>query len=287
MDIKTQKNTEYKLDGSVQHRVKIQSNGIRKPGKNLSTTELVSAVLSYRPKEITYGKRLVLITIANHYNSKTGQCNPTWRTVSNITGFDRSTIHRAITKANELGILSWVGLSYRGNNPHNSYCWQGLCPTAKPAWKGRSFNDEDNFGDYQIVSRSQRISPQERKESLIRFQKILNSEDNLDANKDFQDNPEIFSALSKLTEVDREAMLTFIRYRKLSEDAALLELEKAAHYQNMMYSPRDESGEELTGTPIQCLIADAIDRNFRQLNWEWRVDYNSRSYENKFVIEGQ
>jgi len=62
-------------------------------------------------------------------------------------GVDRTSIHRAIHTANDLGMLSWVRLSYLGERPQNSYCWQGLCPDAKPAWVG-------NPEEYEVRGRS-------------------------------------------------------------------------------------------------------------------------------------
>ena len=104
--------------------------------KTLKTTDLINAVLAYQHKDLTPTRKMILAAIAGTYDPRTGQCNPTWRVIAKRLGVDRTSIHRAIHAANNLGILSWVRLSYLGEKSQNSYCWQGLCPNAKPAWLG-------------------------------------------------------------------------------------------------------------------------------------------------------
>jgi len=275
MKFETQKVTEILEDGTKINRVSTKSA----KNKGLSTTELVAAVLSYRGGKIPNGQRLALVAIANHYNSRTGQCNPTWQTISHMTGLDRSTIHRAIHKANQEGILSWVALSYRGNNPHNSYCWQGLCPNAKRAWTGKRSSELDEAADYQIVSRSQGLTSEERLQSLEKFKETLAQFEKSGVANIKDANPRVAALLDKLGEEDGAAMMLYISKRKLSEGDALLELEKAVFYAPVMYE-RVES----EGTPIQCLVADALDNNYKQLNWEWRVDHSAKDL--KFETQG-
>lgn len=104
--------------------------------KTIKTTDLINAVLEYQHKDLTPTRKMILAAIAGTYNPRTGQCNPGWRVIAKRLGVDRTSIHRAIHTANDLDMLSWVKLSYLGEGPQNSYCWQGLCPDAKPAWLG-------------------------------------------------------------------------------------------------------------------------------------------------------
>ncbi|MHC8863725.1 helix-turn-helix domain-containing protein [Arenicellales bacterium IMCC57338] len=104
--------------------------------KTLKTTDLINAVLDYQHKDLTPTRKMILAAIAGTYNPRTGQCNPGWRVIAKRLGVDRTSIHRAIHTANDLDMLSWVKLSYLGEGSQNSYCWQGLCPDAKPAWLG-------------------------------------------------------------------------------------------------------------------------------------------------------
>ena len=254
--------------------------------KNLSTTELVNEMLSYEHPDITNGKRLVLVAIANCYNSRSGQCNPTWKTIIRRLGCDRSTVNRAIDTANKIGILSWVKLSYLGNRPHNSYCWKGLCPNAKDAWTGPLTGE--SVAHYQIVGRSGSDKLRaERQQAIDNWPKILESLERSDRAAQDLDDVEITKRVYRFDDEDARAMRAWLRHLNLTGDEALLELEKALHYNPFMYQPKDEDGFEVEISPLSALVAEGISKNYKTLNYEWRVDSAHAGKYHKWIQSGK
>lgn len=67
------------------------------------------------------GQRLVLIMLANHCNSHTGQCNPSHKTLAEECCMGVSTLKNHIKRLDELGFLSIIHKSIDGVSLPNQY----------------------------------------------------------------------------------------------------------------------------------------------------------------------
>ena len=223
--------------------------------KPITTTALVQAVLQY-DKPIRNSHRLVLIAIANRYNSKTGQCNPNRETIAKDAQTSIRTVERAIEEARDAKILSWVKLSFNGRRPNNSYCWQGLCENALPPWTG-------NPDTHAIAGQS---TTADKKDIA---QKVNNQ---LSKPVAFDICGEMLHEWSKEgsdARVNAEMTARYIQQKRFNETDATLFIKQAMHIAPYLW---DSDNDE--GTPaLAYLLGRAVEENWRyHINFSWKID---------------
>lgn len=74
--------------------------------------------------------KMVLITLAEHHNRETGQCNPSFKTIRAMAGVARRTAIEHIYKLRDMGLLTIQGKE-RDNKSRTSN-WYGLAIGAQP-----------------------------------------------------------------------------------------------------------------------------------------------------------
>lgn len=228
--------------------------------KALTTTELVQAVLQYdKPlsngKPLSNASRLVLVAIANRYNSKTGRCNPARKTIASDCQVTIRTVERAIKDAKDSGILSWVKLSFHGQRSNNSYCWQGLCPNAKPAWIG----EVDKHTVTGVSSTS------DKKETAKQVATVLNEPVEFDLCADLLD---AWGNKGVAERINADAAARYIKFRNLDQADAALFIQQCIHYEHLCFENNDEGVP-----PLAYKLSEAVAKKWRKpFAFDWLVD---------------
>lgn len=223
--------------------------------KRLTTTALVQAVLQC-DETMTNATRLTLVAIANRYNAKTGQCNPTRQVIARDAHVTVRSVERAIEQGKKLGILSWLKLSFMGRHPNNSYCWQGLCPNALPAWQG-------NAETHVVSGKSSTV---DKKETTRKVSELSNQP------VSFQTCSDLLNEWSKEGPAEKQnAEMTsrYIQYRNFNEDDADLFIRQAQHIAPFLWD-----GDIDDNTPaLAHLLGRSISEGWKSpINFSWRID---------------
>ena len=221
--------------------------------KKLTTTPLVRAVLECR-ETMTSATRLSLVAIANRYNSRTGQCNPTRQVIAKDAHVTVRSVDRAIEQAKKLGILSWLKLSFMGRHPNNSYSWQGLCPNALPAWQGSS-------DTHVVCGKSSTVDKKEATKKVAELSKQPVS---------FQTCSALLEEWSKEGPIEKqnaEMVARYIQHRNFNEDDADLFIRRARHIAPLLYGDDIEDGTP----PLAWVLGRAINEGTKYPNLTWRI----------------
>ncbi|SNS70732.1 helix-turn-helix domain-containing protein [Antarctobacter heliothermus] len=87
-------------------------------------------------RQVSSGMRVVFLVLADHHNSKTGQCNPSLQRIVIACGLSRASVCSHLKKLKELGFIDWQ----TGGHSSNAYRFPELEGRPQP------FDDPDEKG---------------------------------------------------------------------------------------------------------------------------------------------
>ena len=101
--------------------------------------------------KLTGTEKRIAATLLDHFNRKTGRCDPSQETMATLLLIHRRTVNRGIKKVVKIGFFAMV--RHGGNNHCNSYqpCWK-LFRALEERWKRERRQHADRF-------RRQEVSP--------------------------------------------------------------------------------------------------------------------------------
>ncbi len=249
--------------------------------KALTTTELVQAVLKYnkplnlvspnpaqdaKHPRMRNSHRLVLVAIANRYNSNTGRCNPTRDTIASDCQATVRTVDRAIAEARGGRILSWIKLSFHGGRSNNSYCWQGLCPSAKPAWIGE-------VGKHTVTGVS---TTGDKKDTAQQVATVLQEPVEFDLCADLLI---AWGSKGAAEGVTADAVARYIKHRNLDQADAALFVKQAMHYEPLCFENNEEGVP-----PLAFKLSEAVAKKWRRpFAFDWLVDSKHDKQKVRFI----
>jgi hypothetical protein len=90
-------------------------------------------------------EKRVAVTLLDHYNRKTGRCDPSQQTIATLLSVDRRTVNRAIKRFVKIGFFRRS--RHKGNNHCNSYqpCWDRF-RALEENWKLARRKHANRFG---------------------------------------------------------------------------------------------------------------------------------------------
>lgn len=107
-----------------------------------------------RKAKLPPNEKSVITALCDHMNDKTGLCCPSYETLSEDTGYERTTISRAIKKLRNRGIISWETIRRAGQFGFNVYY---IDRVALSHAAGIHVADNDNTELHSVPSPSGRV----------------------------------------------------------------------------------------------------------------------------------
>ena len=98
-----------------------------------------SKVVYWQVHDTTPTEQSVLAALAFCHNSKTGRCDPSKKTIGEMTHFGESSVRRALDMLKEKNYISWISGGKGKRNESDSKFWSAYpnCIYKKPNAKAR------------------------------------------------------------------------------------------------------------------------------------------------------
>jgi hypothetical protein len=108
-------------------------------------------------------EKRIAVAVLDHFNRKTGRCDPSYETLAKLLRVHPRTIGRGVTKVVKVGFLKKV--RHGGNNRCNSYRppWE-LYRSLEERWKGERRQHADRFARQEVPSSPGQSCPVDRGE---------------------------------------------------------------------------------------------------------------------------